>query len=125
MRKAPVLVSMVLHIGAVLLLLLITFQPPGSLVPSAVRREFTRLTAPRFKAQGGGGQRDPLPASRGAAPPRAVTKVFIAPMIVRNDNPRLAVQTALLEAPEYNIPAAVIGDPLGKLGAPSGGSGSF
>ncbi len=124
MRKAPVLTSLAIHVGAILLLLLLASVPA---VKNPVARWADRvvpLLAPRLaKSQGGGGQRNPLPASRGQAPPRAVTRVFVPPMAVRMENPKLIVQQAMLEAPEFNITAPDIGDPLGKLGPPSGGPG--
>jgi protein TonB len=124
MRRAPVLTSVAIHIGAIALLLLLASVP-------SVRDSITRppnrvvpLLAPaHLKAQGGGGQRNPLPASRGQAPPRPVTRIFVPPMAVRLENPKLSVRQAMIEAPEFNITAPEIGDPLGKAGALSGGPG--
>ena len=126
MRKAPVLTSLAIHVGAIFLLLTIASIP-------SVRDSITRLDrvvpllAPRLtkqvQAKGGGGQRNPLPASRGQAPPRPVTRVFVPPMAVRLENPKLMVQQAMIEAPEFNISAPDIGDPLGKVGPLSGGPG--
>lgn len=122
MRKAPVLTSLAIHAGAILLLLLIASVP-------SVRNTITRLPdrvvpllAPRLKAQGGGGQRNPLPASRGQAPARPVTRVFVPPMAVRLENPKLMVQQAMIEAPEFTT-VSQLGDPMGKIGALSGGPG--
>jgi protein TonB len=123
MRKAPVLTSLAIHVGAIALLLLLASIPK---VSDSVKRFSTHipLVSPRMAAhEGGGGQRNPLPASRGQAPPRAVTKVFVPPMAVRIDAPKLMVQQAMLEAPEININATDIGDPMGKLGPLSGGPG--
>jgi protein TonB len=125
MRKAPVLTSLAIHVGAIFLLLTIASMP-------SVRDSITRLPdrvvpllAPRrrqpVKAKGGGGQRNPLPASRGQAPPRPVTRVFLPPMAVRLENPKLMVQQAIIEAPDISAPD--IGDPLGKVGPLSGGAG--
>ena len=124
MRKAPVLTSLAIHVGGIVVLLLIASVP-------SVRDTMTRLPdrvvpllaprLPRAKAQGGGGQRNPLPASRGQAPPRPVTRVFVPPMAVRLENPKLMVQQAMIEAPDFNT--APVGDPLGKAGPLSGGPG--
>jgi TonB family protein len=125
MRKAPVLTSLAIHVGAIFLLLTIASMP-------SVRDSITRLPdrvvpllAPRLrqpvKANGGGGQRNPLPASRGQAPPRPVTRVFVPPMAVRLENPKVMVQQAIIEAPDISAPD--IGDPLGKVGPLSGGAG--
>jgi protein TonB len=123
MRKAPVLTSLAIHVGAIALLLLLASIPQ---VSDSVKHLSSHipLVSPRIAArEGGGGQRNPLPASRGQAPPKAVTKVFVPPMAVRLENPKLMVQQAMLEAPEININAAEIGDPLGNLGPLSGGPG--
>ena len=127
MRKAPVLTSLAIHVGGICLLLLLASIP-------SVRNTITRLPdrvvpllAPRLekqlKSQGGGGQKNPLPASRGQAPPRPVTKVFVPPMAVRLENPQLMVQQAMIEAPDFNINTPEVGDPLGKAGPLSGGPG--
>jgi TonB family protein len=85
------------------------------------------LLAPRLasqvKDQSGGGQRNPLPASRGKTPPRAIAKIFVPPMAARIENPKLAVQQAMVDAPDININVPDIGDPMGKVGPLSGGSG--
>ena len=123
MRKAPVLASLAIHAGAIALLLLLASLPP---VKNAVARlpDAVHIFAPRLAAAqaGGGGQRSPLPPSKGQAPPRAVTRVFVPPMAVRLDHPQLPVIQALLDSPEVNIHTQ-IGDPLGQLGPASGGPG--
>ncbi len=117
---------MAIHAGGVLLLLLLASVPA---VRNAVIRadRVVPLIAPHpvthLKAQSGGGQRSPLPASRGQAPPRPVTRVFVPPMAVRLENPKLMVPQAIMDAPEVNITAAETGDPMGKIGALSGGPG--
>ena len=124
MRKAPVLTSLAIHVGVILLLLLLASVPAVRNPIAHLDDRVVPLLAPRLaKSQGGGGQRNPLPAFRGQAPPRAVTKVFVPPMVARMENPKLIVQLAMVEAPEINITAPDIGDPLGKLGPPSGGPG--
>jgi len=123
MRKAPVLASLAIHAGAIALLLLLASLPP---VTNAVARlpEAIHIFAPRLAAaqSGGGGQRSPLPASKGQPPPRAVTRVFVPPMAVRLEHPQLPVIQAMLDSPEVNIHTQ-IGDPLGQLGPASGGPG--
>jgi TonB family protein len=44
-------------------------------------------------------------------------------MVVRMENPKLAVQQAFLDAPEIQTATSEIGDPLGKVGPLSGGPG--
>jgi protein TonB len=128
MRKGPVVASVAVHFGAIVLLLLIASIPSVRTAVARVPDRMVPLFAPRLAPQvksqaAGGGQRNPLPASRGKIPPRAVTKIFVPPMAVRMENPKLAVQQAMVEAPDININAADIGDPMGKVGPLSGGPG--
>ena len=125
MRRGPVFASVAIHVGAVILLLLLASIPAVRNTVAGLPNRVVPLLAPRprVKAESGGGQRNPLPASRGKTPPRAVTKIFVPPMAVRIENPKLAVQQAMMDAPEININATDIGDPMGALGPLSGGPG--
>jgi TonB family protein len=124
MRKGPVLTSLLIHAGVVLLLLLLASIPSVRSTIAKLPDRVTPLVAPRLQSHdGGGGQRNPLPASRGQAPPRPLTKIFVPPMAERLQNPKLLVQQAMVDAPDFNITAAETGDPLGKLGPLSGGPG--
>lgn len=71
---------------------------------------------------GGGGAGDTLPPSKGALPPPAARRIFVAPMVTVAD-PKLPVSAALLDAPQIEITATVYGDPLAQAGIPSGGRG--
>jgi protein TonB len=124
MRKAPVLTSLAIHVSVILLLLLIASVPSVRDTITRLPDRVVPLLAPRLpsKALAGGGQRNPLPASRGQAPLRPVTKIFVPPMAVRIEDPKLLVQQAVIEAPEFST-ASEIGDPMGKIGALSGGPG--
>jgi protein TonB len=124
MRKPAAAASVAFHGAALLLLLSLHFYAPPSPGPRAEIR-FIPLTAPpRIIAKsGGGGQRQPLPASRGQAP-KPVPRQFTIPLtMVNNLSPKLMLQTALLEAPDVNITSPDIGDPTGRIGVPSGGLG--
>lgn len=124
MRKSPLAVSLAIHVGAISLLFLLASIPPARNAVARFPDRVVPLLAPRIAAhEGGGGQRSPLPASRGQAPPRAVTRVFVPPMAVRIEHPQVPVQQAMLESPEINISAPRIGDPLGQVGPLSGGPG--
>jgi protein TonB len=127
MRRGPVFASALIHAGAIALLLLLASIPSVRDSVARLPDRVVPLVAPRLtsqaKAPGGGGQRNPLSASRGKAPPRAVTKIFVPPMAVRMENPKLAVQQAMVDAPEISINASDIGDPMGKIGPLSGGPG--
>jgi periplasmic protein TonB len=122
MRRPAAALSVAIHSIALLLLFLISVHP-------AVRKRVTEAThlfmplRPLSKA-GGGGQRQPLPAAKGQAPRAMVHRVFVPPMVVRNEHPKLVAQISLVDVPEVNIQSDVMGDPLGKLGIGSGGPGS-
>jgi protein TonB len=124
MRKGPVLTSLAIHAGAIVLLLLLASIPSVRTTVARLPDRVVPLLSPRLASNpGGGGQRNPLPASRGKAPPRAITKIFVPPMAVRLANPKLQVQQAMVDAPEINISVTDVGDPMGKVGPLSGGPG--
>jgi TonB family protein len=124
MRKPAALYSTAIHVLVVLLLLTINVRSP-MMMPKLTTKHLYLLAPPHLEKPGGGGQHDPLPATRGKAPKVVAPRVFVAPTIVRNDHPKLAITPALLELPETNIDASQFGDPLGKTGIPSGGPGRF
>ena len=73
---------------------------------------------------GGGGDRDMLAASKGA-PPRFAREQIVPPAIViRNSDPKLAVEASMVGPPNVTFPAAPVGDPIGIIGPPSNGVGS-
>src|SRR5580704_15719339 len=84
MRKPAAAASVAFHGAALLLLLSLHFYAPPSPGPRAEIR-FIPLTAPpRIIAKsGGGGQRQPLPASRGQAP-KPVPRQFTIPLTMVN-----------------------------------------
>jgi TonB family protein len=126
MKPRAALISLALHFfGALLLFLTASFvsPPPKSGIPQNTQ---LLLRAPRLtsaKPGGGSGERSPLPANKGRAPEVHVHKIFIAPTLIRNENPKLIVEQAALTAPDINISMAEIGDPLGQGSARSNGKG--
>jgi TonB family protein len=76
---------------------------------------------------GGGGDRSPLPASKGKLP-KFAARQFTPPMaVVNNPNPKLIMEPTIIVPPDANLPnvnMAVLGDPLGRIGPPSNGTGS-
>lgn len=120
-------VSLGVHIGAVLLLLLI-FQSPK--VQKAVHDVSTLIYVPPYKlppaAQkagggGGGGMHMTKPVSRGIPPPPA-PKQFTPPSFAMQ-HPKLPV-TPSITAPAPQITATDYGDPLSKAFDQSGGPGA-
>lgn len=75
---------------------------------------------------GGGGERNPVPAAKGRLPRFSMTQLS-PPSLVRNKNPKLAVEPTVIVPPEIRVPNPAIqnyGDPLAKLITDSQGPGS-
>jgi TonB family protein len=76
---------------------------------------------------GGGGDRSPLPASKGRLP-KAAVRQFVPPQAVQaNLNAKLTMEPSILAPPDVKLPDVNMpnyGDPLGKIGPPSNGTGS-
>jgi TonB family protein len=76
---------------------------------------------------GGGGDRSPLPASKGRLP-KASLRQFTPPVAVYNNlNPKLAMEPTIIAPPDVTLPQvnmSAYGDPLAKIGPPSNGPGS-
>ena len=75
---------------------------------------------------GGGGDRSPLPASKGKLP-KLAPRQFVPPSaVINNPQPKLVMDASIL-APDSVMPNVSVlnfGDPLGKLGPASNGTGS-
>jgi TonB family protein len=74
---------------------------------------------------GGGGNHDPLPASRGN-PPRASLDTQIVPptVILRKEMPKLPIEETVMVAPDVKLPqGGQIGDPMSRFTALSNGPG--
>jgi TonB family protein len=76
---------------------------------------------------GGGGDRSPLPASKGKLP-KPAPRQFVPPTaVINNPTPKLAMDPSILAPPDANLPNITLpnfGDPLVKLGPASNGTGS-
>lgn len=76
---------------------------------------------------GGGGDRSPLPASKGRLPKQSLRQ-FTPPMaVVNNPNPKLIMDPSIIVPPDVNLPQVNMsqyGDPLARIGPPSNGPGS-
>jgi TonB family protein len=76
---------------------------------------------------GGGGDRSLLPASKGRLPKASVRQFTPPSAVINNPNPKLAMEPTILAPPDVQLPNVNMqqyGDPLGKLGPPSNGTGS-
>jgi periplasmic protein TonB len=82
---------------------------------------------PAMHGGGGGGDRSPLPASMGKLP-KPAPRQFVPPTaVISNPAPKLAMDPSVLAPPDANLPNINMpnyGDPLGKLGPASNGTGS-
>lgn len=77
---------------------------------------------------GGGGERDKLAASKGVLPRFSWEQLAAPAVVVRNENPKLPVESTLVVPPAIHLPlpqVGPLGDPLSSiLGPPSSGTGS-
>jgi protein TonB len=75
---------------------------------------------------GGGGDHDKLQASKGALPRQSMEQITPPAAVIRNDNPKLAVEATVVVPPSIQLPHnGPMGDPLsGVLGPASNGTGS-
>jgi len=74
---------------------------------------------------GGGGDRDKLAASKGAAPKFAREQFTPPAVVIRNPDPKLAVDPTVVGPPDLKLAQAPnVGDPMAMLGPPSNGTGS-
>jgi protein TonB len=74
---------------------------------------------------GGGGDRDKLPAPKGGLPKASMQPLAPPAVVIRNENPKLAVDPSVLVPPNIPLPhSAQMGDPLSNvLGPASNGTG--
>jgi periplasmic protein TonB len=107
----------------------------GPVVENTVRQVLTPLVAPTLKPYqpkanhggGGGGDRSPLPASAGKLPKPAPRQFTPPTAVIRNPDPKLAMDPSILAPPEVELPnvtAENYGVVLAKIGPPSNGTGS-
>ncbi len=78
---------------------------------------------------GGGGDRDKLEAPKGKLPKFSMQQITPPMMVVRNDNPKLAVEPTVVVPPDIKLALnsmPTLGDPMSHLpsGPPSNGTGS-
>jgi periplasmic protein TonB len=113
--------SLAIHGGVVALILLL-----GTLKPvQQIMKQSVTLLAPKpyeatHKGGGGGGDRSLLEASKGKLP-KSAPRVFTPPRVDPTDSKLPMVPTIIGDVP--NINSFSYGDPAGKLGTPSNGTG--
>ncbi len=74
---------------------------------------------------GGGGDRDKLQAPKGALPKQALDQITPPAVVIRNPEPKLAVEPTVVVPPQIKLPQGTLGDPMqAVLSPPSNGIGS-
>ncbi len=130
-QKKSFMLSTGVQLAAVALLFTIlsskTVQQKIQQVIPLILPEDVSIPKPLAKAGGGGGgDRSPLPASKGRLP-KIAPRQFVPPTaVINNPQPKLIMDASIL-APDANVPPINLpnyGDPLGKLGPASNGTGS-
>jgi len=134
-KPTTFILSFLLHVLAVAIILLagefVYSHAPQikQQVVALVGPDIGEYTLPPSKDEagggGGGGDRDKLQASKGNLP-KLSDKQFVPPTaIIRNDNPKLAMEQTVVVPPQIPLPTGgQIGDPMSKiLGPLSNGTG--
>jgi periplasmic protein TonB len=119
-------------VGATLWARRIVKGPPTSVVTTLIAPDEAPILKPSKTVAGGGGgggDRDPLQASKGKLPKAAMEQITPPAVVVRNPNPKLAVEPTVVLPPQIKLAMSNLpnlGDPMSKLpsGPPSNGTGS-
>ena len=131
-QKKSFLMSTGVQVGAVILIFTVlsskTVQKQIQQVVTLVLPAELQAPKPLTHAGGGGGgDRSPLPASRGKLP-KPAPRQFVPPSaVIVNPAPKLTVEASILAPPDATMPNINLpnyGDPLSKLGPASNGAGS-
>jgi TonB family protein len=124
--RSPFAASIVIHAAGILLLLsMVTIRIPekiaGKRRPTFVDFASYHRALRTREPDGGGGDRSPIPVSRGSLPKQS-PRPFAPPMIVTHESP-LLVEPALLTISDVNVNLPQWGDPLATAGPYSNGPG--
>lgn len=139
-RRSSMPATVALHVLAVVLIFTVFRGAPvvaksGSvtlIIPVDLNPYLAQLQLPKNNAGdsgggGGGGQNSPLPPSRGKLPRFALEQLAPPTPVIRNPDPKLAVEPTVVVQPDASVPnidMAALGDPFGAIGPPSAGPGS-
>jgi protein TonB len=130
-RHRSAFLSLSVHVAVVALLLLIG-SAGRQITPSDPHRDSITLLSPWRPVRagngghGGGGDRSPIPASKGRLPRFSHQQLTPPVVVVRNLQPKLVVEPTLQVEAEVHMPVLplAIGDPNGVPGPPSNGPGT-
>jgi len=136
-RRSSIVVSFLGHTLAIMLLLAVDklvvprhHEIRQQVVPlvTEVSPYILPPSASKAGGGGGGGDRDKLQASKGILPRFSREQLAPPAVIVRNENPKLAVEPTVVVLPEVHLSmpqTGPLGDPLSSIvGPPSSGTGS-
>jgi periplasmic protein TonB len=126
--------STLIHVAVVALLFLVGTSPVAKELAKNTMDAIdlapyipTKPAPQQMGGGGGGGDRSPVPASQGKLP-KIAPRQFVPPaVVVHNEQPKLIMEPTIIaqaDAPLPNVNLSVLGDPLGKIGPPSNGTGS-
>jgi TonB family protein len=99
-------------------------------LPSDVVMPITPKKNDALQGGGGGGDRDKIQAPKGKLPKFAMEQITPPAMVIRNSDPKLAVEPTVVMPPQVKLPVNAnlpnLGDPLAKIpaGPASNGVGS-
>ncbi len=130
--------ALAVHIGLIVLLVVPIYSkitnptPPViaiNVAPDDISPYTSKIPAGKNTAHGGGGggERNPIPASKGKLPKFAPMQLTPPMAAIRNPNPRLAVTPTLIGPPDLKMPSPNLpnyGDPLARIITDSNGPGS-
>lgn len=141
-KKQSASVSLVVHILLVAGLITVSILGARAVKNMEKPKETVTLIAPDLDPQlpitpkksqtmaggGGGGDRDKLQAPKGKLPKSAMEQITPPAMVIRNDNPKLAVEPTVVLPPQIKLANNMpnIGNPMSSIpsGPPSNGTGA-
>lgn len=139
-QKNAVASSVLLHVGAVVGIVALSLV--GKEIVKQAQKPTVTLVAPDLSTYipisnkandtigggGGGGDRDKIQAPKGKLPKTSMEQITPPAVVIRNENPKLAVEPTVVIPPNVRLPQVnmpTMGDPLAKIaGPPSNGTGS-
>jgi protein TonB len=109
---------------AAFILIASVVPPVAKMVENKVTEIVLPSEPPTVGHDSGGGTHEKLPASKGVPPKMARTIPLAPPTVHKIPDPALPAPDSVIGPPKPPPMLAQLGDPLGKIGAPSNGPGS-
>ena len=132
------IVALAVHIGLIVLLVVPLYHKITNPTPAVIAinidsgdvSPYTSKLAPGKNVAhggGGGGERNPIPASKGKVPLFSHLQITPPMAVIRNPNPKLVATPTLIGPPDLKVPSPNLpnyGDPLARIITGSNGPGS-